>query len=310
MNSWCRCRGHAAAEHRAVQDVERGEQRGGAVADIVVGHRPGLAGLERQTRLGAVQGLDLALLVDREHDRMARGRQVQPDDVRELGDELGITAALEAAQAVGLQPVGRPDPLHGPQGQAGGLGHHPAGPVGRLAGRLAAGQRHHALHGRLGRRRLAGLSGLVVQQPVDAGLGEALLPAPHRRPADPGAPGDLRHVQPLGRVQDDPGPRHMLLRPVAIGQDRRQALAILGRDKGTDRLCHAQTHSTAACKCESYECVSALEAGAGLKPLNSVRTSKTRHASPQQGATLTLVPRAPCAAMQITAMFDVADTYR
>ena len=92
-----------------------------------------------------------------------------------------------------------------------------------------------------GVRRLAGLSGLVAQQPVDAGLGEALLPAPHRRPADPGPPGDLRHVQPLGRVQDDPGPRHVLLRPVAIGQDRRQALAILGRDKGTDRLCHGPT---------------------------------------------------------------------
>ena len=61
------------------------------------------------------------------------------------------------------------------------------------------------------RARLAGLAGLVAQQPVDAGLGEALLPAPHRRPADPGAPGDLGHVQPLGRGQDDPSPRHMLL---------------------------------------------------------------------------------------------------
>ena len=80
--------------------------------------------------------------------------------------------------------------------------------------------------------RLAGLSGLVAQQPVDAGLGEALLPAPDRRPADPSAAGNLRHVQSLGRVQDDPDPRHLLLRPVAIGQDRRQTLAILGRDKG------------------------------------------------------------------------------
>ena len=37
-----------------------------------------------------------------------------------------------------------------------------------------------------GVRGLPGLSGLVAQQPVDAGLGEALLPAPHRRPAEPG----------------------------------------------------------------------------------------------------------------------------
>jgi hypothetical protein len=104
----------------------------------------------------------------------------------------------------------------------------------------AAGQRHHAPHGRLWCRRLAGLSGLVVHQPVDAGLGEALLPAPDRRPAEPGSPGDLGHVQPLGGVQDDADPRHMLLRPVAIGQDRRQALAIRGREKRANRLCHAQ----------------------------------------------------------------------
>ena len=110
---------HAAAEHRAVEDVEGGEQRGGAVADIVVGHGPGLAGLERQTRLGAVERLDLAFLVDREHDRMARRRQVEPDNVRELGDEVGIAAALEGADAVRLQPVRRPDPLHGPQRQPG-----------------------------------------------------------------------------------------------------------------------------------------------------------------------------------------------
>jgi hypothetical protein len=42
--------GPAAAEHRAVQDIEGGEQRGGAMADMVVGRRPGLAGLGRQPR--------------------------------------------------------------------------------------------------------------------------------------------------------------------------------------------------------------------------------------------------------------------
>jgi hypothetical protein len=50
---------HAAADHCAVEDVERGEQRGHAVADTVVGHGAGLARLERQARLGAIQGLDL-----------------------------------------------------------------------------------------------------------------------------------------------------------------------------------------------------------------------------------------------------------
>jgi hypothetical protein len=38
---------HATAEHGAIEHVECGEQGRGAVADIVVGHRPGLARRER-----------------------------------------------------------------------------------------------------------------------------------------------------------------------------------------------------------------------------------------------------------------------
>jgi hypothetical protein len=40
------------------------------VTFVVVGHRSSTARLHRQTRLGAVERLDLALLVDREDDRM------------------------------------------------------------------------------------------------------------------------------------------------------------------------------------------------------------------------------------------------
>ena len=50
---------HAAADHGPVEDVERREQGRGAVALVGVGERPSLAGLERQPRLGPVEGLDL-----------------------------------------------------------------------------------------------------------------------------------------------------------------------------------------------------------------------------------------------------------
>ena len=43
---------HAAAEHGAVEDVEGGEQRGRAVAFVIVGHGAGAALLQRQARLG------------------------------------------------------------------------------------------------------------------------------------------------------------------------------------------------------------------------------------------------------------------
>jgi hypothetical protein len=51
---------HVAADDGAIEDVEGCEQRGGAVTFVVVCHRPGAARLYRQSRLGAVERLDLA----------------------------------------------------------------------------------------------------------------------------------------------------------------------------------------------------------------------------------------------------------
>src|SRR4051794_20024571 len=53
---------HVAADDSAVEDVESREQRGGAVAFVIVRHRRSAARLHRQPRLGAVERLDLALL--------------------------------------------------------------------------------------------------------------------------------------------------------------------------------------------------------------------------------------------------------
>jgi hypothetical protein len=64
---------HALADHPAGGDVEGGEQGGGAVALIVVRHGPTAAFLERQTGLGAIERLDLALLIHREHQRLDHG---------------------------------------------------------------------------------------------------------------------------------------------------------------------------------------------------------------------------------------------
>jgi hypothetical protein len=96
---------HALADHRAVEHVEGCEQRGRAVALVVVRHRPGAALLHRQARLGPVEGLNLALLVDRQHHSMSRRIDVQPDDVLDLGGELGIGRQLEAADLMGSQAV-------------------------------------------------------------------------------------------------------------------------------------------------------------------------------------------------------------
>ena len=60
----------AAPDHPAMENVERGEQGGRAVALVVMGHRPAFSGLQRQTGLRAVKRLDLSFLVDRDDDRV------------------------------------------------------------------------------------------------------------------------------------------------------------------------------------------------------------------------------------------------
>ena len=85
-------------------DLQGGEQGGGAVSDVVVGEPLGQPRLHRQHRLSAVQRLDLGLLVHAEHDRVLRWRQVQPDDVDDLGFQLGSVENLNVSALQGLTP--------------------------------------------------------------------------------------------------------------------------------------------------------------------------------------------------------------
>ena len=239
---------HAPADDRAVEDVEGSEQGGGAVALVIVCHCLAFAGLERQARLGAIEGLDLmGLLVDREHQRVGGRRHVEADDVLELGDEIGVVRALEGSETMRLQLVRLPDPLHRAQRNTHDLCHGAAGPVRDLAGRFATGQRDQPLNIGIGHRRLAGFSAAFTEKTVNPRLGKPPLPAPNRRPADARKPGDLGDVQTIRRPKDDPSAGHMFLGPVTIGDDRFQANTVIGRDKGAYGLGHAHgiAHPTA-----------------------------------------------------------------
>src|SRR4029079_13513814 len=68
---------HAGPDHLPIQRIEGGEQSRRSVALVVVGHRAVAARHERQARLGAVERLNLALLIDREHQRMLWRIQVK-----------------------------------------------------------------------------------------------------------------------------------------------------------------------------------------------------------------------------------------
>src|SRR5436190_15737063 len=80
--------------------------------------------------LGAVEGLDLALLVDREDDRMGGGIEVEANNVFELLGERRVVREFECPDAVRGELMGLENALHRPQAHSSGLRQHPAGPVG------------------------------------------------------------------------------------------------------------------------------------------------------------------------------------
>jgi hypothetical protein len=73
-----------AAPNQASGDVEGCEQGGGAVTLIVVAEPPSLCHWAAQPTLGALQGLDVGLFVDRQ-DHCILGRlQIERDDIGRL----------------------------------------------------------------------------------------------------------------------------------------------------------------------------------------------------------------------------------
>src|SRR5262245_33074043 len=120
---------HIVTDDGAVEDVEGGEQCCGAMAFIVVRHGAGTARLHRQARLGAIERLDLALLVNREHNGVGRRVHVEADYVLEFLCKLWIVRQLEGLNAMWGELVGLEDALYRPQAHSRRLSQHPAGPM-------------------------------------------------------------------------------------------------------------------------------------------------------------------------------------
>ena len=100
------------ADHRARRHVEGGEEVTGAVALVVVGGASRRGGQHGQSRGGAVERLDLGLLVDGEHSGGHRRAHVEPNQVADLLDEVGVRRHLEGVLAPGFEPEGPPDLSH------------------------------------------------------------------------------------------------------------------------------------------------------------------------------------------------------
>ena len=95
---------HVAADHRAVENVHCGEQGRRAVPLIVVRHGSGATLLQRQSGLGAVKRLNLALFVDRQDDGVCGRIDIEPDDVAQLSTKRGSLDSLNWRIRCGCRP--------------------------------------------------------------------------------------------------------------------------------------------------------------------------------------------------------------
>jgi hypothetical protein len=101
----------AFSDDKAASNFERREQRRRAVTLLVVRDGGGATRLKRQARLRAVEGLDLTLFVDAQHQRVLGWVHVKPDDVGDFLLELRIVGYLEGLHEMRLEPGLAPDPL-------------------------------------------------------------------------------------------------------------------------------------------------------------------------------------------------------
>jgi hypothetical protein len=209
------------------------------VADVVVGAAFDQVRLSGQDRRGPVQGLDLGLLVDREHDRVLGRVEVEPDDVDDLGFQFGIGGEPEALGAPRLHAVLAPDARHGVIGDLQVPGQQPARPV-RDAVLLRRRRQRHRDHLRPVDPARAPRPVLVVQA-CDA-LG--LIPVPpgdHRRARHPDPVGDRRVRDPIRGQQDNSGPqRQTRRRPGRAGQTQQfLTVTVTKQQRGRRTIRHA-----------------------------------------------------------------------
>jgi Transposase len=175
----------------AAGHLQRSEQAGGAVAQVIMGHADGQPGPHRQRRLGAVKRLNLRLFVHAQHQRALRRVQIEPDDIGQLGVELRVAAELEGFDPVRLEPILLPDAMDCGRRQPDLLGQAPRAPMGRRLGLaqrradyrllLGRGNPPRAAHTRLGAQPIESRAPIAPPPQTNRGLG---YPKPRCQTAD------------------------------------------------------------------------------------------------------------------------------
>lgn len=91
-------------DHRSAGDIQCGEQVGGAVADVAMGHPRRRCGQDRQARRGAIQRAGMWFFRRRITPTHPLTDPGTGDDVPDLVEELGIGGQLPRFDQLRLEP--------------------------------------------------------------------------------------------------------------------------------------------------------------------------------------------------------------
>jgi hypothetical protein len=172
---------------------------------------------------------DLALLVDREDERLVWGVEVKAHDVLDFVDEVLVVRQLEGFHQMRLQPMRLPDLLHAGVADADGLGHRAHAPMRSRRRFLVQRLLHHPLDHRRRQRRLApGARGISPQagKPVRH---IPILPAIDRPLALAHRAHDRHLAGAFRRQQHDPSAPNQLLWRVPVSHPTVQRRPIFRR---------------------------------------------------------------------------------
>lgn len=199
---------HAIATDFPIEHAQRGEQGRGAIALIVMRYRAAAAFLQREARLRAIESLDLAFLVDGEHQGLRWGIEIESDHIVELLDELSIAAHLEGPHEMRLQAMLLPDAAHGGFADPVRVRHGPSTPMRRSRWRRVQGRLHNGADRPVRHAWEASRAGSIFLEPRDPQSQKPLTPQLHGWPRDPQLPRNVLTQHAVSCHGDDPGALH------------------------------------------------------------------------------------------------------
>ena len=182
------------------------------MAFIVVRQRAAAPFFQGQTRLRAIQGLNLALLIHANHHRLLGRIQIKADHVGQLFQKLGVARQLETLHPVRLHIMTPPDVADRGLAHPLGLRHLSATPM-RHARRLGLqGRIHDGFNLLRPIGRLAPASRGDLPQALQAGPAKTGSPQGHRLAIGSPLPRNRTLRLAFGCRQHDAAAQHHLLR--------------------------------------------------------------------------------------------------